>query len=106
MNIQIDKIEKLKIHKINQNNVIVENNLNQKGIIHIADISNSFIVSLENEFNIGDIVYGYLTKTDDFRRFYSLKIGHNNPKKSQYTESGGGILGIYFLLNKLEKKEQ
>lgn len=106
MDIQIENIEKLKIIKINQNNIIVENNLNQKGIIHIADVSYSFIHDLNTVFNVGDITYGYLTKTDDFRRFYSLKVGHLEKNKKVYTEIGGGVLGIYFLLNKLQKKEK
>ncbi len=106
MKIQEEKIEKLRIIKINQNSLLVENRVGQKGIIHITEISNSYIVSLVKIFNINDIVYGYLINKSGYKRFYSLKVGHiTEQKKKIINETGGGYLGLKYLLHKLEKKE-
>ncbi len=106
MKINEEKIEKLKILKINPNSLLIENMKGQKGIIHITEISNSYVVSLNNIFQTNDIVYGYLIKQVGYRRFYSLKVGHISEKKRKViSETGGGYLGLKYLLHNLEKKE-
>ncbi len=106
MKIQEEKIEKLRILKINQNSLLVENRVGQKGIIHITEISNSYIVSLTKIFSVGDAVYGYLISQNGYKRFYSLKVGHiTEQKKKIINETGGGYLGLKHLLYKLEENE-
>lgn len=106
MKIHDEKIEKLTILKINPSSILVENRLGQKGIIHITEISNSYVVSLTNIFAVGDIIYGYLVSKKGYKRFYSLKAGHiTEQKKKIINETGGGYLGIKYLLSRLEEKE-
>lgn len=103
MKIDVDKIEKLRVIKINTNNIIVENLKKQKGIIYISEISNSYIVSLDEMYKVDDIVYGYLMNVEGPRRFYSLKVGHTKKKMSRpINETGGGYLGILYLINKVK----
>ncbi len=106
MKIIEEKIEKLVILKINPSSILVENRKGQKGIIHITEISNSYVVSLSNIFSEGDIIYGYLVSQKGYKRFYSLKAGHiTEQKKKIINETGGGYLGIKYLLSRLEEKE-
>ncbi len=101
----VEKIEKLKILKINQKNIIVQNNKNQKGIVYISNISNSYIVSLDSLFNVNDVVYGYLLKVEGYRRFYSLKYKHGHTKRGKpVSEIGGGPLGVFYLLERQRLK--
>lgn len=105
MNIDVNKIEKLKILKINKKNIIVQNNKHQKGIVYISNVSNNYIVSLDNLFAVNDVVYGYLTKIEGYRRFYSLKQMHGYTKKNKAVlEVGGGPLGVFYLLEKQRLK--
>ncbi len=108
MKVDVSKIEKLTIIKINKNNIIVKNNKGQKGIVYISNISKSFIPSLEDMFDISDVVYGYLIKQDNDRRFYSLKHlhGETTRKKRPIKESGGGSLGLLYLVEKLRIKNE
>ncbi len=107
MKINEDKIEKLKVLKINPNSLLIENMKGQKGVIHITEISNSYVVSLSQTFKVNDVIYGYLIKKVGFRRFYSLKVGHISEKKRKIiNETGGGYLGLKYLLNNLELKEK
>lgn len=103
MKIEKNKIEKLKIIKVNSNNLIVENNENNKGIIHINEISNSYIADLESLYDVGLTVYAVLLKKEGFRRFYSLKRGHSSTNKF-VKETGGGCLGLIYLIDKSEIK--
>ncbi len=107
MKIDVNKIEKLKIIKINKNNLIVQNNKGQKGIVYISNISNNYIVDIYELFKINDIVYGYLEKIEEMRRFYTLKVlhGETTRKKRPIGEVGGGSLGCLYLVNKLKPKE-
>lgn len=105
MIIDDNKIEKLKIIKINHSSLLVENMVGKKGLIHITEVSNSFIVNLEDIFSVGDIVYGYLIKEQGYKRFYSLKVGHSNERnRKMINETGGGCLGVKYLVKKLEPK--
>jgi len=106
MNIKNDKIEKLKIVKINKTNLMVENNLHQKGTILIRNVSHFFVSDLNKLFVEGDIIYGEFLNETNGKRYYTLKNGHSLGKNKFIKETGGGHLGIYFLLNKLEKKEK
>ncbi len=107
MKINEEKIEKLRILKINSNSILIENMKGQKGVIHITEVSNSYVVSLSDTFKVNDIVYGYLVKKSGFRKFYSLKVGHiNDKKRKMINETGGGYLGLKYLLNNLEQKEK
>lgn len=98
------KIYKLKIVKITQYCLIVEDITKNKGTIHISQISNSFIKSLEKMFKIDDIVFG--TQIKDFRdvKCFSLKEGHKSAKLKIVSENGGGFLGLKYTLERLEKK--
>lgn len=107
MKIDANKIEKLKVVKINKNNIIVVNLKGEKGIIYISNISNSFIVSLEAMFKPNDTIYGYLIDVEGTRRFYSLKVGHMKKKLTRpIVETGGGYLGILYLVNKIKIAEK
>ena len=106
MNIKIERIEKLKIVKINKTNIMVENNLHQKGTVLIRNVSHYFVSDLEKLFCVGDIIYGEFLNEANEKRYYTLKNGHSLGKNKYIKESGGGHLGIYYLLNKLEKKEK
>lgn len=103
MKIKNNNIEKLRVIRVNTNNVFVENLENQRGIIFINEVANSFIVSLPSVLKTGDIVYGYLFKKEGNKRFYSLKVGHTSSSRF-VNETGGGYLGIKYLLNNYEKK--
>ncbi len=102
MKIDKNKIEKLKVIKINNNNIIVENIKNEKGIIYISNISRSYIVLLTDLFEINDIIYGVLINIEGYRRFYSLIEGHN----TNINEIGGGCLGIFYLLERIRIKNE
>ncbi len=106
MNIENNAIEKLKVLKVNKNNLIVENTINKRGIILIKNVSYYYVEDLSRDFKEGDTIYGILIETIENRRFYSLKIGHDKKKVKLLRETGGGNLGIYFLLNKINKKEK
>lgn len=102
MIIDKEKIYKLKILIVKNNCLIVENILNQKGSIFIGEISKSYIVDLNKLYSKGDIIYAYLIKEDNSRRYYSLKIGHTSNSK-YVNEYGGGYLGLIYQINKHEK---
>ena len=91
MNIDIKKIEKLKVVKVFSNSILVENLENTRGIVYISEIAKSYIISINDLYKVNDVVYGYLIKKDNDKVFYSLKSGHTSDSKF-VNESGGGCL--------------
>lgn len=103
MKFETSRIEKVKIIKVNKNNIIVINNRKQKGIIYITEMSHFFVANVFDEFKVGDSIYAYLLEQEDENRFYSLKIGHVKEDERFAMEVGGGFLGLQYLVEKLEK---
>lgn len=105
MKLETNRIEKVKVIKVNKNNIIVLNNKKQKGIIYITEMSHFFVANVFDEYKVGNVVYAYLLKQEDENRYYSLKVGHVKEEERFAMEVGGGFLGLKHLVEKLEKVE-
>ncbi len=105
------KIERLKVIVINKNGIIVERINGESGFVHISEVAHGYIADLNNNFKVGDIIYGVRKKSHYGKKYYSLKTGHSMPryiqKKYKVSETGGGYLGIiHHQQKKLDKLQR
>lgn len=94
------EIYKLKVKEVKSTFILVENEYQKTGIIHISQISNGFERDLNNKFKVNMVVYGVEISKGKEEKEYSLKIGHNKNLNSKGLENGGGFLALQKFLNK------
>lgn len=95
------KIYKLKIIDIKKYYLLVQNNHNEIGYIHISNISYQYINNINDICSVGDVLYAREIGIHKNKKSYSLKPGLIN-EKIKFNETGGGFLALEYLLKKLE----
>lgn len=100
-----NNIHKLKVIKIIDNGIIVQQMDGTSGFIHISEISNTFVSNIHEHVEVDTYVYGALLRSTNSENYFSLKAGQTmnikTSKKNKIRETGGGYLGIIYLQNKI-----
>ena len=88
--------------------LLVDENIT--GLIHISEISDSFVKNVEDYAKVGDIISAKVIEYDDVEKKLKLSIKslfNENSKKTGIIETKSGFSNLHKELDKwIEKKEQ
>lgn len=95
---KIGSIIKCEVSGIETYGIFVNVDENYKGLIHISEVSNSFVKDINNFVSIGEKIYCQILDIDDKNKQLKLSIKNINyktiPKSNSINESRKGFLPL------------
>jgi len=107
-NIKIGDIVKCEVSGITDYGVFVKVNDEYSGLIHISEISEKFVSSIERLYIIGDVIEAKVLEKDEEKKQLKLSIKENKEnkcKKKKIEEKGEGFKPLKENLEKWVKEK-